>query len=249
MSLDGRQAMSPLLLKPRSLFVSDAHYGAHRKELLKLLDDVLEGKGGISQVVFMGDIFDLLIGGFEYLKTINQDAIDRINLLAEKMEVYYLEGNHDFVVQEFFPCVKVIPLGSQPVSAKWGEKKVFLAHGDIFTPLGYCFYSLLVRSKIILKILNILTLNFINNWFIAWQHDRLIPKKICHPIPNFQEKTSPRLEKYGLCDIIIEGHFHQGKTWMTNGQLYVGLPSFACSGEVAILTNEGFIFTTSINEA
>jgi UDP-2,3-diacylglucosamine hydrolase len=209
---------------------------------------VLQGND-LNQMVLMGDIFDLLIGGFDHLRLLNSEAIDKINAIAQKIEVIYLEGNHDFVLQEIFPFVKVISLQNQPLKAIWGDKKIFLAHGDIFTPLGYRIYSTLVRSKMILKILNIVTFNWVNNWFIAWQHDRLIPKKICQSIEDFQEKTSPRLQKYGECDVIIEGHFHQGKMWKKEGQTYVGLPSFACDGTFVFLTEKGFIFTKNIKEA
>jgi UDP-2,3-diacylglucosamine hydrolase len=45
-----------------------------------------------------------------------------------------------------------------------------------------------------------------------------------------------RIENYDS-DIIIEGHFHQGKSFTSNNQLYVNIPSLCCDKKYFVLNN------------
>ncbi len=60
-----------------------------------------------TQLFLMGDMFDFISGESKYFIKRNQKLIDIINELSKSMEVIYLEGNHDYNMQNLFPLVKV----------------------------------------------------------------------------------------------------------------------------------------------
>lgn len=102
-------------LKPGALLIADAHYSDQRPKLIELLQSVYDGNTTASQLILMGDIFDLLFGPIALTYERNKEAIEIINAIAMKIEVLYLEGNHDFLLKRYFPEIYLVPLSSQPL--------------------------------------------------------------------------------------------------------------------------------------
>jgi len=215
-----------LNLKEGALLVADAHYPNHKKEqFLKLLNSINSNKIKTPQLILMGDIFDLLVGNSPYLKLKFKDEIKLLDEIAKKIEVIYLEGNHDFYLKPLFKNIKVIPLQKQPLLGKLKDKIIALSHGDIFiTPLNYKIYTKVIRNPLILKILPDL--------IAKYKLKSMQKKSLCKDIKNFKDIVKQKRRLY-KSDIIIEGHFHQGI--IVNN--YYALPSFACNEKVAIVKN------------
>ena len=77
----------PKEIKEHALFIADAHYPHHGDTFFKILKKLENGKLKTPQLFLMGDIFDLLFGHNDYIKTFTQEAIHQINQLSKKIEI------------------------------------------------------------------------------------------------------------------------------------------------------------------
>ena len=224
-------------IKENALFIADAHYPHHGDKFLNILKEIDSKKITTPQLFLMGDIFDLLFGYSEYIKTFSDKAIILLNKLSKEIDIYYIEGNHDFCLKEIFPNIKVYSRKEQPIEFRLNKKRVYLAHGDLYkTGFGYNLYSKLLRNKITLNLLKIFEKQIIDN-----RIKKLKNKKICHDFINFKRRVNNIKNYYPKDSLIIEGHFHQAKIFNN----YISLPSLACQGEVATLLNGKITFTQS----
>ena len=224
----------PKEIKEHALFIADAHYPHHGDDFLDLLQNMNNKRIKTSQLFLMGDIFDLLFGYNEYIKTFSQEAIHQINQLSKKIEIIYIEGNHDFCLKEVFPNIKVYNRREQPLHYKLGEQDVYLSHGDKHkTGFGYNFYSNILRQKTTLTLLRPFEKQIINH-----RMKKLKVKSICGEFTNYQERFDAIREYYPKNCLIIEGHFHQGLIH----QNYISLPSLVCQKYVAIVKNGKIVF-------
>ena len=220
----------PMFLKKGAILIADAHYPNHNKSLVDILKALDSAKLQSPQLILMGDIFDLLVGGSSYLKKLFNSEIELIDKLAKKIEVIYIEGNHDFNLQPLFKNVKIFKIEQQPAIFKFGTKTAALSHGDKYQMnLSYKIYTKIIRNPIILKLLP----EFIAKNKLASMRN----KKICKKIKNFDNLAKNILKNY-KADMVIEGHYHQGVI-IDN---YISLPSLACSGKVAVFNGESIEF-------
>lgn len=225
--------MSPELfvLKEGAILVADAHCALWRPQFIDFLRAVESGEIVAPQLILMGDVFDLLFGDIDATLSLNRDSIALLNTLSSRMEILYLEGNHDFRLKGLFPKIKVVRRQEQPLIAAFKEQRIALSHGDTRMGIGYAMYTALIRNGVILKVLNRL-----DQWRGEFIVKRLIAmmkrKHHCRAIGNFPELIRKRLsgaEKLGV-DVIIEGHFHQNISFALPGGIdYVNLGAFACN--------------------
>jgi len=207
-----------------AIFIADSHYNSNRQELKQILLDIQSNKINTTQLFLMGDIFDFLSDEISYFQNQNKEAIDLINELSNSLELIYLEGNHDFNLTSTFPNTLVISREFQPLICKYQDKKVALAHGDLFMPKTYNIYTSFIRSRATGKLANMLD---INNMIFKKLNSLLQSKNICGAMKNFDSFASKRIEIYSKyeIDMIIEGHYHQDKRYKN----YINLPSLACN--------------------
>jgi UDP-2,3-diacylglucosamine hydrolase len=219
-----------LELKTGALFIADAHYPNHGKEFLTLLQNIECGKIKTPQLILMGDIFDLLVGSSKYLKEKFKTEITLIDNIAKKIEVIYIEGNHDFNLRPLFKNVLVIPIQQQPLLMHHNKQTIALSHGDKYCMrLSYKIYTKTIRNPLVLKLIPD---SYAKNKLQSMQR-----KKICKKIKNFKS-LAKKIAKNYTADLIIEGHYHQGVI-IDN---YISLPSFACSGKIAVYKANEVLF-------
>jgi UDP-2,3-diacylglucosamine hydrolase len=223
--------MSPSFeIKEGAFVIADAHYSPHRPELKTFFEQIDSGLLKPSQLILMGDIFDTLFGPIPYTLHVNKIMIDLLNSIAQKIEVIYLEGNHDFCLDGVFQNIKIYSLALQPLTCKYKDKTILLAHGDLGEDLGYKIYTSLIRNRFILTFLKYLDL--IGNHFILNRLDNYLQKKEdCNHFETFKEYISARLKKRfsNSCDYFIEGHFHQNRSFAVDDFIYINLAAFACN--------------------
>ena len=223
------------IISDDAIFIADSHYNKNRKELELLLNKILSNQIKTSQIFLMGDMFDFLSFEIKYFSKINQNMINIINELSNKIEIIYFEGNHDFDIQKLFLNIKVISRENQYSKFNFNNQNVYLAHGDIFTPIIYNIFTTILRNKYFLKLLNTLDINsFISKYF----ENKLINKSICHDFDSFEEFAKTRKKSYGIDDndLIIEGHYHQGNIF----ENYINIPSLACNNKYMQIINNNF---------
>ncbi len=217
-----------LKLQKGAILIADAHYPNHKeKEFLQLLHSINNQIIKTPQLILMGDIFDLLVGNSLYLQKRFEKERMLINSIADKIEVFYLEGNHDFYLRSLFnKRVNIIPIEKQPLKLYYNNKTYSLSHGDKYAQnRKYRLFTKLIRMPILLRILpDIIAKKKLKS---------MSQKKICQEIKNFNS-IIPKIAKNYHSDYIIEGHYHQSKQ-IGN---YFALPSFACSTEIAIFNGE-----------
>ena len=214
-------------IKELALFIADAHYPHHGDTFLTLLKNIESQNIKTPQIFLMGDIFDLLFGYNEYIKSFSEEGIELLQKLSKKIEIVYLEGNHDFCLQEIFPNIKVYKREQQPIHYKLNHQDVYLSHGDKYeTGFGYNLYSKLLRNKTLLTTLRPFEKQIINH-----RMGKLKVKKICGDFQGFKKKFDAIRSHYPKDSLIIEGHFHQA----LQHENYISLPSLACQGKVAVV--------------
>ena len=225
----------PREIKENALFIADSHYPHHGKEFLKILEELESRKIESSQLFLMGDIFDLLFGYNEYIKTFSQRAITLLQKLSTSIEIHYLEGNHDFCLKSIFPHIHIYSRAKQPIEFRLNKKIVYIAHGDLYeTGFGYNLYCKLLRNKTALTLLKPFEKKIINH-----QITKLKTKQICSKFKTYQNRFEKISKHYPSNSLIIEAHFHQG----IRHKNYISLPSLACQGKIGIVANGEIIFT------
>ncbi len=226
-------------IKAGAVLIADAHYSDIHPEFLDFLKAVESGVIVTPQLILMGDIFDLLFGYIPLTQQRNREAIALINTLCKRMEILYLEGNHDFQLQTIFPHIRVVPVEQQPLLCHYNNKKILLSHGDYRGTWSYRLYLFLIRSSPVLRLLNIID-RLTNNGIIKRLDSHLSRKNHCRTIPRFQEKIDACKELFeqDACDCIIEGHFHQNRTFHYETFHYINLAAFACNQRYFIVQCE-----------
>ena len=231
----------PKRLKENALLITDAHYPHHGDAFLTLLKDIQSQKIQTPQLILMGDIFDLLFGHNGYIQTFSKEAIELLEELSQKLEIIYLEGNHDFCLKEVFPHVKVYSREEQPLHFKLNEQDVFLSHGDKYeTGFGYNLYSKLLRNRYLLIALRPFEKSIINH-----RMNKLKVKKICGYFKGYAKRFDAIRSHYPKESLIIEGHFHQGLVHKN----YISLPSLACQGQVGVVRGGEVVFVEPTPQA
>jgi len=159
-------------IKDDAIFIADSHYNKNRIEFELFLDDIIAKKIKTSQLFLMGDMFDFLSSYIKYFIKINQSVINKINIISLDIQIIYLEGNHDFNLQDIFPNVKVIKRENQPLIVQNQNKKIAISHGDIFTPFGYNLYKL-----VYIQFISLIPVFFAKIFYFAGRRVRNIVRK------------------------------------------------------------------------
>ena len=185
----------------------------------------------------MGDNFDFLSNEIKYFKNRNKDIIELLNSLSDSFEIFYLEGNHDYNLSKIFPKIKVVKRENQPLLLKYEDKKIALSHGDNFINWHYNLYCKIIRNSYFLYFLNFLDINF----FISKKIEKALENKnICHNLNYFEELVNKRVKNY-IEDIVIEGHYHQAKSYKIGNQEYINIPSLCCQKSFTRFKNKTFL--------
>lgn len=226
-----------LNIEEGAIFVADSHFNQKNKEFLFFLRKIQNKDITSPQLFLMGDIFDFVSGESRYFISQNIEVIELLNELSEKIQIVYLEGNHDYNLKSIFPNINVIKRENQPLLAKLkNDETVSLSHGDNFINWKYDLYCKFIRNSFFLRFMNLIDINF----FISKKiEETLLKKSICHKIKNFEHLVRKRVNNY-TTDIIIEGHYHQGKIFAINDKKYINIPSLCCQKRYIKLNNLEF---------
>ena len=224
------------ILKDEAIFIADSHYNKKNQEFKLILKKIKNREISCNQIFLMGDNFDFLAFETEYFKEINSEIIELLNILSNSYEIFYLEGNHDYNLSKIFPNIKVVKRENQPLVLDYKDKKIALSHGDNFINWHYNLYCKIIRNSYFLKFLNFLDINF----FISKKIEKALENKnICHYLSYFEELVNKRVKNYSE-DIVIEGHYHQAKSYKIGNQEYINIPSLCCQKSYTVFKDEKF---------
>ena len=225
-----------IVLQEGAILIADAHYSSEYPQFLTFLKKLESKEIQTTQLILMGDMFELLFGVISQTTKDNLEEIKLLNKLSLNLEIIYFEGNHDFGIKNIFPKIKVFSLANQPKMASFKEQKIQLSHGDTKTPLGYQVYTRLIRNPLVLSVIGVFDI-LCGHCIIKWLKSRGERKDPCYKIGLFKEIIHKRLSylKEEALDIVIEGHFHQNLKFDCYGFEYINLSSFACNSKYFIV--------------
>lgn len=229
--------LNSLPIQESAIFVADSHFNQQRDAFYLFLEQLNNNTITTTQLFLMGDMFEFITQESHYFVEQNRKVITLLNELSLRIEIIYLEGNHDYNLEKLFPKIAVITRKNQPLMAQYQQQTVALSHGDNFTPFFYNLYCAIIRNKPLLLFLNAIDFN---HWLSKRIDKALSAKNICHTFTHFEKWVEKRLEHYDA-DVIIEGHFHQGKEFVFTDKRYINVPSLFCSKEYVVLHNNQFI--------
>ncbi|NPA82124.1 MAG: UDP-2,3-diacylglucosamine diphosphatase [Epsilonproteobacteria bacterium] len=214
-----------------ALFVADAHLNENRDDFYRFLLFLEKGALAPSQLFLLGDIFDLLSFKIDYTKKLFLREIMLLRKLSKRFDIFYFEGNHDFLLKPLFKRMRVYSIKEQPVFFEYRDKLVAISHGDVFEGRSYMLYSKIIRNPYLLDFLNFI--DKIGGYFLS---KRILKnqalKNPCRKIENFEEFIAKRVHRYKKADLVVEGHHHQNKSFKIGDMEYVNLSSFACDRRV-----------------
>ncbi len=131
-------------LTGKIILLSDLHIWGPEdpvyRGLLRFLLEEVSGKasGAPTTLLFLGDIFDILVGSQNFFQERYKDFLSALESLQKKnVRVLYLEGNHDFQLKNFFKSMTHIECLSGECTFSWDNRFVYLAHGDLINPKDY----------------------------------------------------------------------------------------------------------------
>ncbi|MEO5667676.1 MAG: UDP-2,3-diacylglucosamine diphosphatase [Bdellovibrionota bacterium] len=116
---------------------SDLHLSLSRRTdhealFVKTLGDLR--RDGTKELWLLGDIFDLMVGPFEFWAERHPDFFAELEAWQKDgRSVVWIQGNHDFFLDELLEKRGVI-VSDDFVERRFGNKRVFLAHGDLVNP-------------------------------------------------------------------------------------------------------------------
>ena len=222
-------SLSPITVKEGAIMVADAHYASYRPIFKKLLDGIESDKIVTPQLLLMGDVFDLLFAPVDAFLALEKETVQQINRLSKKIEIVYIEGNHDFLLANIFPDILVIPINQQPYPANFLGGSGWLAHGDWDGSLGYKVYTSFIRNRTIISVLNKLD-HILRGTISRKLSSKMALKKLCRSFTGFKDFIENRFKRYShYKGWFIEGHFHQGVEIKLENLKYFNLDSMACN--------------------
>lgn len=116
------------------------------RALLKFMDEQLNPG---DKFFIVGDLFDLFIGSKAIFTSRFKDLIEKIKSLGSKdVEVFYIEGNHDFHLENIFDDCPNVKIYSDLIHYDWDGKKLLFCHGDKINwkDIGYQLFRFTTRS-------------------------------------------------------------------------------------------------------
>lgn len=157
---DAKNSASEADRKGTILFVSDAHFGEagadrERERVEKFLRFLRYAREKAHTLFIVGDLFDFW---FEYSqvlpKTHTVIFTELAALTRAGVEVWYLAGNHDYWIGDFFRKTIGIRISREPLSLELQGRRVYVTHGDDLTAghdPGYRLLRRLVRSSFAIR--------------------------------------------------------------------------------------------------
>ncbi len=197
----------------KAIFIADAHLkdkeDPYQHKLVRLLKENIAQE--IDSLFILGDLFEFWTGDHPILRREYSEVLESLeNLKKMGKRIVYLEGNHDFLLGDFFKKELRAEIFQDYHIESINGQSVYLAHGDFANrkDIPYLFLRKLLRSFLFRFILKVIPFGFIwrtgnffaslgqNNW---GEPDR----KIKEGLRNFAESQFKN-----NINIVILAHLH-----------------------------------------
>ena len=207
--------------------ISDVHIKEQGDPSCRLFDRFLdhEKTQRADVVVFLGDIFDLMVGPYtEYIEKF-REVFGKMDALAATKKIYYFQGNHDFhlmdifLKQDIFKNLHKIEICRYGKVIQVGKRKVYFEHGDD-SEIGnnsYKAYKSFVGSHLmtflVKHIFNFKIVEYIGTRMSRASRIKNEKKYAAdsthdNAVRDRFRESARRVAKRGGCDVVVFGHSH-----------------------------------------
>lgn len=120
-------------------------------------------------VVFVGDVFDVWVGDLPIFQKEYSEFLTELNLLANKGVLFhYIEGNHDFSLENVFKHKGILVHTGPHVMTLQG-KKFYFGHGDEFVShWSYRFIHSFMRSGFFWALTHVVPQTWVKKIGMIW---------------------------------------------------------------------------------
>ena len=203
-------------------FISDVHLGVNPQDSLlnreKLLLEFLKSiESKASHLIILGDLFEFWYE-YKYYISKNYFALFKaLNHLAESgVQVFYLKGNHDFALEDFFENTLGVKTSKNLLFEVQG-KKIYCTHGDgiASSDYGYRFFRRILDFKFNRKLFRLLHPDFGMALALSvGKNSRKYGKNRKINIEEYLTFAEKKMKESGA-DFFIHGHHHLPGIWNT----------------------------------
>lgn len=132
-------------------FLSDLHLeDGDSPAALRFVSFLISQPARGDMVLLGGDIFDLLVGNKEVFRRRFRPVLSSLtDAAARGVQVFYLEGNHDFHFGGLFPGQTKILIRTQDFPIALPGHKLWITHGDLIdeADTGYRFLRAFTKNE------------------------------------------------------------------------------------------------------
>ncbi len=117
----------------RAIFIADAHL-RHPEDnnYTRLLEFLDQQQGKLDALFLLGDIFEFWVGYRHSVFSEHLPLLSRLQQLADRgCRLFYVEGNHDFNLGDFFTRALNCTVVTDQQIIDWDQKNIFICHGDL----------------------------------------------------------------------------------------------------------------------
>lgn len=204
--------MGQSLMKNHTLFISDVHLRPSHKELTNRFAYFIQHQADQADALYiLGDFFHRWIGDDDH-NPFHDYIISLLKKISSNIPVYFMHGNHDFIIGNQFAKSTGITLIPDPSIIQLYDQKILLTHGDSLCTLDkkHQFYRKLYRNKGIKKILMLTPLRFRQNIAVNLRKKSITrTRDLPMHILDVKPESVVNLMKKFKTNILIHGHTHR----------------------------------------
>ncbi|MGD0035992.1 MAG: UDP-2,3-diacylglucosamine diphosphatase [Bacteroidota bacterium] len=228
-------------VRQKTYFFSDAHLGLgsveeDRQKELRLIRFLNFIQQDAVQIYIVGDLFDYW---FEYKSVVPKKYFRLFAKLAELTEqnirIFFIAGNHDFWVKNYFRDELGIEVHFNPVEAEIGGNRFLIHHGDglLKDDLGYKILKKILRSRINIFLFSLIHPD-IAGWLARWSSrtSRQYTSKREYESTGMVDFAATKI-KEGY-DFVVMGHNHVPSCQTIDGGVYVNLGDWIFENTYAV---------------
>lgn len=174
-------------------------------------------KSSIDELFLMGDIFDILIGPFNFWKRLHPEFFDFLKIAPTLgKRITWVQGNHDFQIQALLKEYNVNWIEHDAIIER-NQLKIYLAHGDLadWTDKLHPLWRKLLTSNFLRWTLNLLSENFAEKYFYPFAlKASSTSRKVSGTTPR-DPQANKTFKEYALkmgelhhASLVLLGHSH-----------------------------------------
>lgn len=206
----------------QAYFISDLHLKSmeerNSQKLLRFLLSLWQQpQGTVTQLCFVGDIFDLWVSNHEVFVKRWNPIIKAIESLVKKhrTQLIYFEGNHDVHIAPFWEKKMGATVLTEPLTGLFGPWVIHMAHGDLINKNDKKYLKF--RAKIRSRFIKFMAHN-LPGGFWDWAGKKMSAASAKHSrIERLDQQDHLRIlirdyakeiAQRDRCNFVITGHFH-----------------------------------------